>query len=530
MRYVLYARKSSEGEDKQVQSIEDQIRKLREKARNMGITVAKKDIFVEEKSAKKPNNRPVFSSVLKLIETGKADGILCWQINRLSRNPIDSGRIQWLLQQGTIKSILTYDKEYLPNDNAILFSVESGMANQYILELRVNTKRGIESKVQKGWLPALAPVGYLNDKYGEKGSKTITKDPERFDTVRKMWDLMLTGCYSPNQVLDIATENWGFRTREFKRRGGTALSYSGIYRLFTNKFYMGKFDYLGQEYEGNHEPMVTAEEFARVQGLIRKKDKAKPQSQEFSFTGNIKCGECGCLITAEAKTKFVKSTSEYKTYVYYRCTRKKRHQKCQQKPVRLEELDSQIAEKLKSVTIIPEFRDWALRILNEENDQEIKERTQIQKSLSSKLLDSQRYLDNLTQLRYRDLISDDEFVRERRQLQGKIKDLESELTIGQERARNWFDLTERVFYFANGASELFQRGGVRTKRELFSAMGQSLTLTDGEFELEFNDWFKPIEKSYKRLEIEYKKVRTEKAASPHLEMTALTGIYSKWGE
>ena len=191
IKYFLYSRKSSESEDRQVQSIDDQINRLKRIADDLNIEVVK--IYTEAKSAKKPNNRPIFDEMVERIEKGDASGILCWQINRLSRNPIDSGKLSWLLQRGVLKSIQTIDRQYLPEDNVLLFSVESDVANQYILDLSKNTKRGLQSKLEKGWQNGIAPLGYLND----KENKTIIIDPERFNLVRKMWDLMLTGNYTP---------------------------------------------------------------------------------------------------------------------------------------------------------------------------------------------------------------------------------------------------------------------------------------------------------------------------------------------
>jgi len=214
INYFLYARKSSSSEDRQVQSIDDQVNRLKKLAIDLNLDIKK--IYTEAKSAKKPNNRPIFDEMLQRVEDGEADGILCWQINRLSRNPIDSGKLSWLLQRGVLKSIQTIDRQYLPDDNVLLFNVESGMANQFIIDLRINTKRGVEGKLQRGWLPSRAPLGYLNDKL----EKVITKDPGRFSIVRKMWDLMLTGSYTPPKILEIANNEWGLRTVKYKKEGG----------------------------------------------------------------------------------------------------------------------------------------------------------------------------------------------------------------------------------------------------------------------------------------------------------------------
>ncbi len=131
-----------------MQLIKDQVNRLKELAKDLNLDVVKE--FTESKSAKQPNNRPVFDDMLKRIEKGEADGILCWQINRLSRNLVDSGKINWMLQQGIIKSIQTVDKEYLPDDNVLMFSVESGMTNQFILDLKKNTIRGLKGKIERG--------------------------------------------------------------------------------------------------------------------------------------------------------------------------------------------------------------------------------------------------------------------------------------------------------------------------------------------------------------------------------------------
>src|SRR3989338_9769430 len=86
--YCLYARKSSESDDRQVQSIDDQIDRLKKLANARRLKIKK--VLTESKSAKKPYNRPVFTDMMDRIKKGEASGILCWQFNRLSRNSIDS--------------------------------------------------------------------------------------------------------------------------------------------------------------------------------------------------------------------------------------------------------------------------------------------------------------------------------------------------------------------------------------------------------------------------------------------------------
>ena len=527
IKYFLYARKSSESEDRQVQSIDDQINRLKKLASDLNLDIKK--TYTEAKSAKKPNNRPVFDEMIQRIENGDANGILCWQINRLSRNPIDSGKISWLLQQGILKSIQTIDRQYLPEDNVLLFSVESGVANQFILDLSKNTKRGMISKLEKGWQTGVAPLGYLND----KENKIIIKDPERFNLIRKMWDLMLTGNHTPPKILDIANNEWGFRTRKFKRIGGNPLSRSGIYKIFTNLFYAGTIENGGVQYEGQHERMITLEEYDRVQMLLGRKGKPRPKRHEFAFTGSIRCGVCGCLYTAETKKKLIKSTGEVKEYTYYHCTRRTTKIKCnQRKSIPVDDLELTIEKEIEKYTILPEFLEWALEGLNRKNDTEIEDRTKIYEMRHKTLVETQKELDELTRMRYRQLIDDETFIGEKNTLQKKITQLKEQLRETETRAERWLELTEKTFSFATYARKAFLmakgKEGLELKKEILLALGKTPIMKDEKLFIEPNDWFVPIKNSYPALEKEYAGLELTKKPDIKAQTEALSSVRAHW--
>jgi site-specific DNA recombinase len=522
LTYFLYARKSSESEDRQVQSIDDQINRLTELANKEGISI--KEVLTEAKSAKKPNSRPVFADMLERIERDEAQGILCWQINRLSRNPIDSGILSWMLQQGALKSIQTMERQYLPDDNVLLFNVESGMANQFIIDLRKNSKRGMEGKADRGWLPSRAPVGYLNDKI----EHIIYEDPERFELVRKMWDLMLTGNYTPQQICTIANNEWGFRTPKTKRGGGGELALSVIYKMFANLFYTGMFEWTGRTYNGNQKPMITMEEFDRVQVILGRKGKPRAKTHDFSYTGIMHCEVCGSMYTAEEKTKLVRG--ELKTYVYYRCTRRKKGVECDQRsPMTLKEVEDQIDIELERHTILPCFQQWALEILNRDNDKEIEERTRVYEMQQKSLADSQRELDALTKMRYRELIDDETFIRERDDLKSKLAILKGNVRDTETRAEKWLELTEKTFRFACYARKEFLKPDLNKKREIFSALGQNFSVKDKEVHIVRNEWFVPIEKAYPELEAEYNRLELDENLTDAMRKLALSEIILSWG-
>ena len=522
LKYYLYARKSSESEDKQVQSIQDQVDRLTKLANDFGIKITK--IYTEAKSAKKPDNRPIFEEMMKNIEAGEAEGILCWQINRLSRNPIDSARIQWLLQQKALKCIQTMDRQYLPDDNVLLFNVESGMANQFILDLSKNVRRGMQGKRERGEYPHLAPLGYLND----KAEHIIVKDPERFDLLKQAWKLMLTGNYTPPKILDILNNEWGFKTRKTKRMGSKPLALSSMYKIFNNPAYAGIMVWEGVEYKCNHETMITPEEFDKVQVIMGKNGHQRPKKYEFAFTGMITCAECGCQITAEEKEKYIKSTGEIKTYTYYHCTKRKRDIKCNQPCINLDNMEHQIDDILETITILPKFKDWALEILNKNNDCEVETRAKIYESQQKALAQTQRELDNLTKMRYREIIDDEEFIPQRDELRLKIKNLRKEVDGLEKRADEWLEISQEVFRFASHARINFNTGNLQKKREMVRTIGTNFVLKDKKLYIEQKDYFEPIQKGYKALEAEYLALEPDKLPLNKAKTELLNSVFTKW--
>lgn len=511
IKYFTYARKSQEGEERQIQSIPDQLRENDLTAKRYNIKVL--DVLSEEGSAKEPNKRPIFNEMLGRIEKGEANGIICWNLNRLSRNPVDSGKLQWMLQQGLIQSILTPSREYKPTDNAIIFSVESGGANQFILDLKVGVRRGLNSKIAKGHAPILAPLGYLNTKHEVRGENYIIKDPERFELVKKAWKLMLTGEYTIPRLLKIVNDDWGLRTRKYKKHGGGPVNKSTMYDIFTNIFFTGLYLYKGQIETGKHEPMVTMEEFDRMQQMLGKYGKPRSKTHQYAYTGDMTCGECGSGISACTKTKLLKTKNELKDYTFYYCShRKKGAENCTQREyIPLEEIEDMIKLELNKYTISKRFRDWALQILEEEHAEEAAEREAMYKAQLSSLESSQRELDNLITMRIRELIDDDQYTSRKKGLTETIAVMKQKTSETQSRAQKWLKYTEQAFDFAYTAKTKFEspETTLEEKKSIFTALGWNHTIKDKKLLISQCAWLEPIAKKKDAIESEITRLELE---------------------
>ena len=520
LKFGCYVRKSTEDDSKQVQSLDDQLNATKQTAREQGIRIVV--TLKESRSAKKPHNRPEFDKLIEMIEAGKINAILCWEFNRLSRNPTDTGRLQQLLLDGKIQCIQTSSKAFLPDDNALMLSVEGGMSAQFIADLMKNVRRGLNSRVVKGWKPGTAPVGYKNNPY----DKNIIPDPERFDTVKKVWELMLTGTYSVAEITDIAKNELGLATMKRHKTGGIPLSPSGMNRMFHDPFYRGDFRWNGV-HKGEHKPMVTPEEWDKVQTIINPHEsRPKDSIYDFMFRGLIRCGECGYAMVTVQKEKHQKNGNTH-VYRYCHCSGRSRSSKCSQRSVfvREEKLNEQIKDFLTTHTIDPEFYQLAIDALAEMNDDEVTEQQSIAKQQNRAIDELEEQLRELGRMRYRGLVDDDFYLSESKELESNLKKLQKARNKAESKAVNWRAVANDTFNLARYAKEDYDNGDFDQKRAVIFKLGQNLTLFDGKVQFDSVKYLIPISEAYAVLKPQLDLVRT---SSQQIEKASEDAIISTW--
>lgn len=342
-KYFLYARKSSEAEDRQVQSIDAQVNELQRLAWENNLQII--EVFTESQSAKAPG-RPIFNQMLERIRRNEAEGIICWKLDRLARNPIDGGNISWMLQKNIIKQIQTFGRVYYPTDNVLMMQVELGMANQFIIDLSVNVKRGLRAKCEQGWRPTPPPFGYLHDTTAKKGHKIVLLDPIRSPIVKEIFQKIAFHGYTGRKIVRWLEEI------NVKTRNNKKVYLSTVYKILRDTYYYGEFEYpvgSGKKYKGAHEPTIDKDLFDKVQARIIPMHRMRPGTNEFNFTKMFKCGACRSGITATEKFKKLKDGSINK-YIYYHCMRF-HDMYCLQPYLREENLIDQLADLIDRVSI-----------------------------------------------------------------------------------------------------------------------------------------------------------------------------------
>jgi len=504
-KYFLYARKSSESEDRQMASIEDQIAEAKKLVEKYNINVV--DIISESKSAKEPG-RIGFNTMLKRIHRGEAQGILTWKLNRLARNPIDGGQISWMLQQNIIKHIQTFERDYNPSDNVLLMQLEFGMANQYVKDLSLDIKRGMRQKAERGWYPlAGLPIGYIHKpKFVLGMDDEIVPNEEQFHILKKLWKLFLTGNYS---VADIKRKGdvMGLRNKSKK-----ICSKNTYYYIFSNEFYCGYYNWRDKDgniirYKGNHKLVISPLEFQKVQIILhgRHNSVTKERKYDFPYRGIIKCGECGCAITPDHKLQAICKNCKYKFSIntrtscprcntklsemhkptivdilYYHCSKSKG--KCSQGSITRNKIEVSIEDELKKISINKDFYSWSMDALIQGNiDKGAEEK--IIKGLKKRKTELEDRLSGLINLRADGEINSEQFNSTMSKIQKEISSIEFEIEETKKQNIEWHDEKQKDYKFAFEALKKFKNGDDSLRTVIARELSSNLTLLDKKLDI-----------------------------------------------
>jgi DNA invertase Pin-like site-specific DNA recombinase len=416
MKYIGYARKSTDEKDKQVLSIDNQISELKEFALRENLEIV--DFLTEAQSAK-VTGRPVFNSLVKRIEKGEAQGIVSWNPDRIARNSIDGGKIIYLLDTGELQSIKfpTHWFENTPQGRFML-SIAFGQAKYYVDSLSQNVTRGLKYKVKTGVWPARAPMGYRND----RNSKSIVVYEPEARPLRKAFELYSTGKYALDDIGSFLFEQ-GMKNKY----SGGQLNDSNLRRVLMRPFYTGYMVFRGEMFKGTHTPLISKELFDKCQ-VVRKQRGYYHQNQSkrynFAFTGLIKCKYCGCSITAEHRPFYFPRTHHKADYLYYHCTKKK-GVCCQKGYTREEVLEVQFREMIKSLSVSEAWVNQMNTFLIQDIDSQKVEDKNTSSSLETEISQTEQKLDTLLEAYLDTVIDSESYIKKKNELMERKANLVS---------------------------------------------------------------------------------------------------------
>lgn len=323
VRYVLYARKSTESEDRQVKSLEDQTSECMEFARRNNLEVVKE--IRESGSAKTSNNRPLFNGMLKEIRGGKYDGILAWHPDRLARNMLESGMIIDLLDNGIIRDLKFPTVTFTSDASGkMLLGMMFVISKQYSEHLSESVLRGVTSNLEQGKSGGQYKWGYVRNEDG------YYEPDENFGYIKQAWQMRLNG--STNREISKYLKDHDVHRIAKTSKKRYEVNAHTLTNIFHDSFYFGILVQADKEvdlrdYGNKFVPMITEDDYNAVQEINYGTPKAissrKKRTPIFPLAhGFVRCDVCGGPMVPAASQG--KSGTKY---LYYRCTNKDCHRK-----------------------------------------------------------------------------------------------------------------------------------------------------------------------------------------------------------
>ncbi len=471
-RCVLYVRKSTDREDKQILSIPAQLKELREFAMRTGLGI---DAELEEAYSAREPGRPVFSQLLGDVAAGRIERVLAWKLDRLARNPIDGGALIHFLGKGHLKEIVTLEGTYTGSgDSKFMLSVLFGAATKMTDDLAMGVRRGNKAVHEKGRITGIPPVGYMkvHDGDGRTGARRVVPDPERFPLVQRGFRDLVRGTFTVAEAWRRAVDD-GLTRRRTTNRASVPIGMTHFYKLVQNPFYCGRIVRTGEVFAGEHEPMITPSEFDAVQRVVHRTSTPRPhqnRKHRFLYRGLLRCGDCGRALAGERiKGRFI----------YYRCTRRRLDRPpCRSPAPREASVTAAIEKSLASVTMHPAVVEWTLRAVDLHIERERARHLRERRHRETGLTTAQAAIDQLTDMRLAGDLTEAEYRARRPVLLARVEELRLDLADPTARLEEWRSFIAQMLHWGETALEVFRTGNEDERRALLAEGYTNLAVHD----------------------------------------------------
>ena len=453
---VLYARVSTSEQEREGFSIPAQVQLLREYAQQHGIDILEE--FIDIESAARAG-RTAFGQMMQFVAQHECGAILVEKTDRLYRNIKDWVQVDELgVDIHFVKENVVVGPQSRSADK-FLHGIKVLMAKNYVDNLGEEVRKGMLEKARQGHWPSVAPIGYVNSPV----TRRIEPDPDRAPIVAKLFEWYATGEYSLKALTTKAAA-----AGLTNRTSGRPLVRAKIHQLLQNPIYCGDFQWLGQMYEGKHQPLISRSLFAQVQDAFEAANHPHETKRNHAFVGLITCGRCGCAITAEIKKG---------QYVYYHCTGYRGA--CGNSYIREEDLARLLGDVVKQIHIPAELADSVANVLREsQTDKEKFVRTTTLRLQQQQLL-LRAKLDRAYDDRLSGRISDELWSTKSAELEAELKRVRGEMA-RHERASHDYEATGlKILELAQSAYSLYVTRDPHDQAKLVKTLLSNCTFDRG---------------------------------------------------
>lgn len=471
----VYLRRSQDREDRQYNSLEKQDRHTRDIVEKQGLTAI--NLPPEERSAKLVG-RPIFNDMMDRVEAGEVQNIAGWVVSRLSRNPVDGGRIIYALDTGKLKGIYTPNRVFRNTaDDKMFLAIEFAMAKKNNDDLSEQVRDSFIEKRNHGEYPGPAPIGYINAILGPK-TRNIAPDRIKAPKVIACFEFAATGVHTIDEVWKHAI-NIGLVSRT-----GRPISKTTLEEMLKRRLYTGVFKYGGNEWhKGSYKPLISVELFDKVQvamGWVKPRRRDRPSTTSgrfYPFKGILLCGSCRFNITAYTKPKQLASgkTAEYS---FYTCTKKNRRVVCKEPQISSNDLQQEIMLRLTDYELSEKDAEQCKVWVRTYFDSHIKNQTEYKPLWLLEQRKARTALDVLDEKLEQGTITDERYKSRAQKHEETLARTQRLLDSAHTNAEAWLELADETFSRVVNIGRVFEDANDEERRELMKYVGSNWYLAD----------------------------------------------------
>lgn len=471
-RFIAWARVSSVRQKKEGFSLEDQEARLTEFAQRLGGTIIK--LFKIAETASKRDERATFREFTAFVkkQARTVDGMLFVKVDRAARNIRDWADLEELSEQSRVPlyfpdqpSAETAAGRMQRRMSAVFASYQT---DQQSSDIRGGLKRRIENGLPLGRNFGLRSVRI-------NGRSMVEHDPINGPKVRRVFELFAYHGHTLDSLTE-ALARQGVVYSDRKPRFWRAT----LYRMLTNRHYIGDVRFKGVWYPGKIEPLIDLGTFQAAQDRFAGRVYKKPQ---ITFAGQLmRCGHCGHFITGEKKLKTSRDGT-VREYSYYRCT----HYSSKGHPrIRVSEavVEQQFLALFAQMKIdLPGIRDWFVEVIKARTQSSHRDSIEHRKELERQrtLVDSK--LSALIEMRMGGELSPEEFTTKRQELHERQAGIRLQLETTDQDDREIGDLAIKAFELSQSLESRWVTADYIAKRTILEILCEKVLLNSEKLDI-----------------------------------------------
>lgn len=368
--------------------------------------------FVDKGESARTADRDGLQDLLKYLQENRVDYVFVHKLDRLARNRFDDVEITMAIRKSGARLVSVTENIDETPSGMLMHGIMSSIAEFYSRNLAQEVQKGLAQKAKSGGTPGRAPLGYLNRREVTPTGheiRTVSVDPERAPLVRTAFELYATGEYSLER-LSAAMGEQGLTSRPTPKRPAKPISKTQLLALLNNPYYAGRVRYMGEEYDGQHEALISPQMFERVQAVIEHRSRGGSRDivHRPVLKGLVYCDRC---FRDGRLSRLVFSVNQGRNgtlYPYYKCLGRQRREGCDLPYLPEDQVERAVGDELQRQT----FNTAFVTALEEELDGAIADEQRLSADLRRNLARQLKELDQQEE-RLLDLALDDSMPTER---------------------------------------------------------------------------------------------------------------------